>query len=110
GDDDSGETLAETRHDVQRLRRTVAEQLNAVQGVVELREQRIGRDAGAASAARSDEIVDRRPVTPDDRRPFLFVAPVAALSEPRAGDQLIRDSLKCRDDDDERLPARFVED
>ena len=62
------------------------------------------------AAARSDEIVDRRPVTPGDRRPLLFVAPVAALSEPRAVDQLIGDSLKCRDDDDERLPARFVED
>jgi hypothetical protein len=48
----------------------MAEQLNAVQRVVELREQRIGRDAGAAATARSDQIVDRRPMTLDDRRPF----------------------------------------
>jgi len=109
GDDHRRQPLAEARRHVERAQRAVPQQVDALQRALQLGEERVDLRADAR-AALLHELRDRGAVPPRDRVERLAVRAVAALGQPRALEQLIRDALKRRYDDDDRLaPARLEE-
>ena len=108
GDDERGEPLAEAGGHVERLQRTMPEELDAVQRVAELGEQRLDAGAHRASAT-ADQTGGGGPMATGDLVQDLLVLRIAALGEPRAGHELVGDPLEGRHDHDDRLAPMRVE-
>ena len=110
GQNQRGQPLAETGGHVERPRRAVAEQVDALQRAFQLVEQRVHLFPHPGAPAR-DERGDRRTMPPGDLVERAQVPRVAAFGETRAIEQLIRDAAERRHHHQHRLaPARVEND
>src|SRR5204862_2779881 len=110
GDDGSGQPFAEAGGHVERGGWTVTEEAYAVQGVVQLAELSVDERTRPASLAATEKSVDCRPMACGNVFERLFVLWRALLRQPRALDELVRDTLERRDDDNGWAAVGRIED
>ena len=110
GQNQRGQSLAETGGHVERARRAVAKQVDALQRAFQLVEQRVHLLPHPGASAR-DERRDRRTMPAGDLVERAQVTRVAAFGETRAVEQLIRHATERRHHDEHRfVPARVEND
>ena len=108
GQNERGQPLAEAGGHVERARRAVAQQVDALQRAPQLVEQRVHLFPGPGPPAR-DERRDRRAMPPGDLVERAQIRRVAAFGETRAIEQLVRDAAKRRHHHEHRLAPACLE-
>ena len=117
-DDERRQPLAEARGHVERARRTVPKQVDALQRAAQLGQQGVDLRARlvvvrafrpAVRPARSEKMSNRGSMAARDLLEGRLVGLVGALGQARALEQLVGDALERRDDGDHRLAPAGVE-
>src|SRR5207253_9760521 len=100
----------EAGRNVERGRRTMAEQADPLERVAQLAELFVDEGADPASVAAVQESVDCGPMARGNPVVRLLVLGVPPLGQARAVDELIGHSLKCGDDNDRRGAIYRIQD
>src|SRR5262249_10617964 len=108
-DDQCRKALAETRYQVACARRSVIQQLHAVQRIMQVLEQRYQLSLERHGSSLGNQSVERAAMTGDNLTPHRFPPGISVFRQSCASKQLVSHTLKGRNDDNGRLKARGLQ-